>query len=971
MNTDGFKRWPIEPLGGSCDWDDSTQIPRGIAIIAKNCRFEATSVATRYGLQHTMAAAGDAGDITGMDVLKVLGKLEQEIPIAYGNKGFLLREFPPGAGVMNPVPIAVDLPTSGGTMRTAKAYNRVYLTVADLKKGLIPPQQLNGPDGLVTPISQNVVGAVWQEGTYYVVGDVVRTTDGTGRWFRCRTPGIASDTEPTWPTLNGYFTPGGAFQAATATDSGGSVWEEWTPNASIYVPTPQTPVGVVNNPGHGTIPAGKDVFFRCSYIRIRDIAGGFVTTETLWTPAIKFSNTSANDALTLQFQNAGEFPGPPGSAFGGPRMPRWLANWPLTLQVYASIVAHGSPEGAYRPQLGIEVGDPGEAVDTPPVFTSINTVTDATVAPNTATLTMNDNVQSAFQGETGTRYMIVLRKDSAASLSPVDPGSPIPVQFFNGFPRPVATLPPGGAGHLENIAAFTVVGQQSAGPYFYIEDDDPANPVSTRVSALSRTSATSIVSATLVSTAGFVAGQFVRLRNVDASFNGFFLLASVGLNTVTWAQSGADETASIADPAIPVGTLPNLSVDPVLKTVVGTIIGGTLQSTDAAIPLDFFDDYFSNDNDVTSQLTSMPVPKVSYLGYIPSLGKMAYVSDDFPSSVLFSETDDPGNIDGVGGELQIEPTNGARMIACLEMRNGGIVAVKENGGYGIVPGDTAPAQWGKGRLWDGHGPPNADCIGVGPDFIVFGCEDGLYKFDGNPAYCISQEKLRTWRRINWKASQPMWIEVDDEEKAIHMGVALDNADTPTQVLVLDYFKGWEPAVEKTLTGDVVTNRDARRWTDHDIDARCGKVVKRTLATPISNPVNLRQFLYGRKSTGTASVVDMTVPDVYDDSGAAIDCQYQPAFCQGDDEVLAFGGITGRVKGEGFLELTPVTEDPDFGLPTEDIDLGSDLKIKHFGKGLRARNEHLSYLITNGNQVGAWFELQEAAIWFRPIFTSRR
>lgn len=950
----------MEPLGGEIDWDDSTQIPRGIAIIAKNCRFESTSVAQRYGLQHTMATAGDAGDITGIDVLKVLGEFEQEIPLAYGDKGLLLREYPPGAGVMNPVPMAVDLPTSGGVMRTAKAYNRAYFTVADLKKGLIPPQQLNGPDGLVTPISQNVVGAIWEPGAYYAVGDVVKTTDGTNRWFRCRTPGIASDNEPTWPTLNGYFTFGGAFQAATATDSGGSVWEEWTPNASVYVPTPQTPVTVTNAPGGGTIPAGKDVFFRCSYVRIRSVAGGTTFTQTLWTPAVKFSNTAANDALTVHFLTG-----------GGPRMPRWLANWPLTLQVYASIVNHNDPAGDYHAQLSVPVDDPGGPVSAPPVFTSIDTSNDPSTPPNTARLTMDDSVQSPFQGETGTRYMIILRKDAARSLSPVDPGSPIPVLFTNGGPRPVVTLPPGGAGHTENVAAFTVVGQQPAGPYFYIEHDDIVTPVSSRVAALSRVSATGTVTARLVTTAGFVPGQFVRLRNVNASFNGFFTLASVGDSTVTWAQAGADETASIPDPVIPVGTLPNLSVDSVLKTVVGKIVSSTLQGTDAAIPLDFFDDYFSNDSDVTSQLTSMPVPKVSYLGYIPSLGKMAYVSDDFPSSVLFSQTDDPGNIDGAGGELQIEPTNGARMIACLEMRNGGIVAIKENGGYGIVPGGVAPAQWGKGRLWDGHGPPNADCIGVGPDFIVFGCSDGLYKFDGNPAYCISQEKLRTWRRINWKATQPMCIEVDDEEKAIHIGVALDTDDTPTQVLVLDYFKGWEPAVEKNINGDVVTNRNARRWTTHDIATRCMKVVKRTLATPISNPVNLRQFLYGRKSTGTASYVDMTVPDVYDDAGAAIDFQYEPAFVQGDGMVLAFGGITGRVKGEGFLELTPVTEDPDFGLPTQDIDLGNDLKIKHFAKGLRARNEHLSYLITNGNQVGAWVEIQELGIWYRTIFTSAR
>ncbi len=54
MNFDGFIPHEFTRFGGLVDNDDPTVLPMGVAAVCKNCRFQLTTVATRYGLQTVM-----------------------------------------------------------------------------------------------------------------------------------------------------------------------------------------------------------------------------------------------------------------------------------------------------------------------------------------------------------------------------------------------------------------------------------------------------------------------------------------------------------------------------------------------------------------------------------------------------------------------------------------------------------------------------------------------------------------------------------------------------------------------------------------------------------------------------------------------------------------------------------------------------------------------------------------------------
>jgi hypothetical protein len=210
--------FPDKELGGGADYDDPTCIPMGLAVVCRNMRFRKRSVRVRDGYQTTMSypiSAGEAGvtpfDMTGVEALDVLVNNPQQVVIAFDSRGDLLQEAPTGSGTLVPLTTPFALPT-GASMQTAKAYNRIIMAFSDLTNALSPPLILDGPTGVVAPVSQTPIGAIWTPGTNYLVGDAVRTSQNPNRWFRCIVPGQAGNVEPTWPTLDGYLAPGNGLE---------------------------------------------------------------------------------------------------------------------------------------------------------------------------------------------------------------------------------------------------------------------------------------------------------------------------------------------------------------------------------------------------------------------------------------------------------------------------------------------------------------------------------------------------------------------------------------------------------------------------------------------------------------------------------------------------------------------------------------------------------------------------------------
>lgn len=218
MDFSGYEPFPDKELGGGADYDAPVNIPMGLAVVCRNMRFRRRSVRTRDGYQHTMSyeiepstPAVSPFDITGVEALDVLVNNPQQAIVALTSQGTLLQEVPSGGGNMDVVPLPIPLPNyavPGISMQTAKAYNRIYMAFSDLANALAPPMAFDGPTDLVSPISQNPIGGIWTTGRYYLVGDVVRTSQNPNRWFLCIVPGTAGNVEPTWPVLDGYIMPG-------------------------------------------------------------------------------------------------------------------------------------------------------------------------------------------------------------------------------------------------------------------------------------------------------------------------------------------------------------------------------------------------------------------------------------------------------------------------------------------------------------------------------------------------------------------------------------------------------------------------------------------------------------------------------------------------------------------------------------------------------------------------------------------
>lgn len=368
-----------------------------------------------------------------------------------------------------------------------------------------------------------------------------------------------------------------------------------------------------------------------------------------------------------------------------------------------------------------------------------------------------------FTGETGLRYAIVIRRDSTDSPSPVDPASPIPIMFTNGEPQRVAILPPGGPSTAELEAAFGVVGNGPAGPFFDIPVSSPVSPASSTILSIGR-DGSGLVSATVVNALKFVAGHRVLVAGTGGDLDGSFAISNVDLsiNQLQWGQDGAAASAVV-------GTVTEQQTN--LRTAV--------DAPDNFFYVNFDDDFLSKARDDTALLTLAPAPEASDVSFIPTLRKMCYV--DRLGRFHFSQTDDPGNIDSVGGVLLVEASAGGRGIAVREMTHGQIVAIKSNGGYQLNTSDVTPANWNPERLWELHGPPCAQLIAVGQDFLVFACEGGAYQFAGAALEWLSREwqgdgETGSWYDIDWKYGHRMWCAVDEDSKEIHFGVVTGDSN---------------------------------------------------------------------------------------------------------------------------------------------------------------------------------------------------
>lgn len=365
MNVDDLKPFPVGRFGGQVDYQDPTKVINGCALLAQMVRFLPDQVGTCFGTVDTMKRQQPYEEVTGINVLDVLGVLNPgQIPVVFGDQGSLLQESPAGSGALIPLEPPFPLP-AGSYMRSTDAENTMTMAISDGTKGLVPPLRLNGVNNILSS-PQNPIGGLWSQDLIYQLGDLVRSADG--RWWRCTQSGstFGSGSGPQWPKSNGYFA-GAAWTPATATDPvGGSAWEEWTPNCVQFLPAPDVTGATITADSSGHLDPSKDIYIQFTYLIPQ-------SGETPRSVPLVWVDTHSDDRLTVTFG---------GGPTAGPFMPRWLAEinlqfglfYPFTLNVWIAVVDHGADAPAYS-DYGLYASE--QSVGAPVVISSPTTVAPA------------------------------------------------------------------------------------------------------------------------------------------------------------------------------------------------------------------------------------------------------------------------------------------------------------------------------------------------------------------------------------------------------------------------------------------------------------------------------------------------------------------------------------------------------------------------------------------------------------------
>jgi hypothetical protein len=353
---------------------------------------------------------------------------------------------------------------------------------------------------------------------------------------------------------------------------------------------------------------------------------------------------------------------------------------------------------------------------------------------------------------------------------------------------------------------------------------------------ISRTVA-GIVSASLSDVTDIEPGQRVQVSGVPvSSFNGNFIITSVQqfpdilAGVVTW-QSATLSAASSS--------------------------GGNLLGLPGVI-VNFSDTQLPSNAEVTSELQSLPAPPApSDLQFIEQFDMIAYVDNtSYPSAVVFGNPGDPANVAGSSGDpnnpgsniLSVNSNSGTQTVCVREIKDGPVICLKTDGGYQISISAVFPSQWTPTERWDKFGPPCPALVAVGPDFLAFVHETGVY------AYVLGQSALvwvteaisgsGTWSRINWPAMITAgWCAIDDETRELHVGLCLDGSSTVNYKLTASYFGGWEQPEVLNRYGKLITPRNCIKISIDPFLATTAAVLKRTL-TAVDSRITGRQMVYG-------------------------------------------------------------------------------------------------------------------------------
>jgi len=795
LNFEGSTPQAVPRFGSLVEWDNPTQLPLGLAQVGRNLRYQAESVACRYGLSTRLRLAPD-NPVTGLGAIRYLApdNTNQEIIkiLAYTQNDGNLWAFNPflqgsQQQLTGPVFLAqANLPQpTGANPVIVQAANFGLASFTDLVVGTAQGLIYDPQQGTVDPISDLPFGAAWQPGIRVRVGQVVSPSqfknfgiiDAPGTWvplqtgylYQCIQSGItaaddpAHDTQPVWPTsIDGQVNDGTAK------------WQECTPIALAGLPDPPAPTNPTTAVNAGSpITPDATVYLACTMSNaqgegINELVAPSGPNVGQLDPArmlVFVNNTAGNVNLSVTIPAIAAIfgtAGPLGAQFGGTK-----------LNLYALIV-QGTPDQSQITDPSFYAQVPGGPFNPGDVVT-ISAFPTGQEMPtvNTAVLTLQPgNV------DTGVRYMVQLFETRTDYQTGWTSSTPIRINVTQSG-QPI-TLLRGVIGPYNceaRVFAFTVAGASAAGPYTYVDQNDTESPGFNQANVS--------ITATRI-------GDNVT---TTAIFN----------FTDTYLPGASDVTNYAARIQVP--------------PFVDVYYSKTLQSAVYAGAAGYPSTLLISDQD---DMEAVRIPG----------SNLDVAINDGDRAICYREV---------------------RNIGICFKENSGHSITSNDGDPNTW---AANELWqGPGLV----GPKAIDItVDDKSQFAAFAHRTGGYLYEGSSPNLVTREIKSHWDNINWQYGSRIVVKIDQKRRRVHFCVPTGGATQPNQVFTLDYFFGiGDPVVFSTRLGRLIPNPEGRKWSIDDISvADALYVPQRSLAEAQQPGIDLsNEMIFGSSDGSVKTITD--------------------------------------------------------------------------------------------------------------------
>ena len=981
MNFDGFIPHEFTRFGGLVDNDDPTVLPMGVAAVCRNCRFQLTTVATRYGLQTALQGPNQAA-ISGLASLIYTpenpGETLFQVPMMFDTDGYLLVEKPAGSGslvrVQGPL---VSQPANAHAIIT-EAYNRALVAFSDLQTPSAPINVYGLSTQQLDPYGQKPLGAPWLPSTAYLVGEYVQptATGGNGHLYRCILAGTTQATEPAWPLA----------ENVTVTD-GGVTWEELTPVLVNRLPAPSGPQPT-RVTGGGTFAAGRDVYVAITLVNAQG--------ESIASAPGVLVNTNLNDAA--------QFAVPALSSFSG-----WIrglasAYQPASVNVYEADVATGSaaPSPASFAKvgnfaLGATVTVTTTASGIAPPSSNTARVTPGGLQPPPTPTAERASGSGSFPAGRDV-YIIATFTNAAGETLPSLAGMvidtvlddavqvPIPSSLYqitgvNLYEADVATGAAAPAttgyalvGSFQPLTTATITASASGPAPPVVNSSGAAGNIAPdagtglRYASIAFTNRNGNLSPTVTAFTSIsvdVPGDQLYMANIPIGPSNI-INRTIGFTVADGTNVG------------PFFYIPSAVVSAAIP-MTATVIADN--STTAAF-FNFTDEFLEGETstDMTDRLRCVLPPAAVDVYYSPSNDRVVLSGvDGFGSGHYISLAADSESYYGDTSPIQVANGNGQRCICAREFQ-GTLFSLKERSGFTISPTATDPSTWSVQQRWEGVGPCGPRAVCVTNEFLFFVHRSGAYVYTpSEPEPKLMTKEIPTlWQSINWDYQHLIWCCVDEENKEIRIGIPVGTATVPNQTLTMNYMEGMTGPIHfSQYAGREVAMGAARKWSLDDIAGSVAVRCERQLPTNTSPFAALRQSQVLIGSSAPDGTVQMITTGVYNDNGSGIACQYETTSTQDLMAVSMLGGVSINALGQGSMTVSVMvarsfTDSPEPG--ANEIKLApfplTPENWKGYSGGARGQNERFRMRFTNGTVANAWFALKYCSLFTRPLFSGR-